>query len=190
MTMFRSFGEYMFHLLFGPLKRGKQSLNQFYIFLKVLGRSFDECKQLLFRVREEASIPTCSDVMLPVYGEDRNMLRLEGETLENYRNRLAMKGPISETAGLVSGIRYLARAFGYEEVQVIPGEKPDHWAEATIWFIGGNVVLDDRDLLLQELNKIKPARTLLHLAKEQRYAATLYFAAALERGRQMTIGQE
>ena len=118
------------------------------------------------------------------------MLRLEGETLENYRNRLAMKGAISSMAGLNSGIRYLAQAFGYDEVLIEPGEKPDHWAEATVWFIGGNIVLDDRELLLQELNKIKPARTLLHLSKEQRYAAPLYIAAAVERGRQMTIRQE
>lgn len=188
--MFQSFGEYMFYLLFGPLKRGKQALNQFYIFFKVMGRSFDECKQALLHIREEASVLTCSDVMLPVHGEDRDMLRLDGETLELYRRRLAMKGAISEMAGLVSGIRYLARAFGYDEVLVEPGEKPDHWAEATVCFIGGNIVVDDRDLLLQELNKIKPARTLLHLSKEQRYEAPLYFAAAVERGRQMTIRQE
>ena len=188
--MFQSFGEYMFYLLFSPLKRGKQAMNQFYIFFKVMGRSFDECKQTLFHVREEASVLTCSDVMLSVHGEDRDMLRLEGETLENYRNRLAMKGAISSMAGLNSGIRYLAQAFGYDEVLIEPGEKPDHWAEATVWFIGGNIVLDDRELLLQELNKINPARTLLHLSKEQRYAAPLYIAAAVERGRQMTIRQE
>lgn len=188
--MLQSFGEYMFDLLFGPLKRGKQALNQFYIFFKVMGRSFDDCKVMLLRIREESAVMTCSDVMLPVHGEDRDMLRLEGETLENYRRRLAMKGAISEMAGLNSGIRYLAQAFGYDEVLIEPGEKPDHWAEATVWFIGGSIVLDDRELLLQELNKIKPARTLLHLSKEQRYEARLYLAAAIVRGRQMTIRQE
>ena len=60
-----------------------------------------------------------------------------------------MKGAISEMAGLNSGIRYLAQAFGYDEVNIEPGEKPDYWAEATVWFIGGNIVLDDRTLLLQ-----------------------------------------
>ena len=188
--MYQSFGEYMFYLLISPLKRGKQALNQFYIFFKVMGRSFDECKQKLFRIREEASVLTCSDVMLSVHGEDRDMLRLEGEALENYRNRLAMRGAISSMAGLNSGIRYLAQAFGYDNVLIEPGEKPDHWAEATVWFIGGDIVLDDRELLLKELNKIKPARTLLHLSKEQRYEAPLYIAAAVERGRQMTIRQE
>lgn len=180
----------MFSLLSSPLKRAKRSVNQFYIFLKVLGRSFDECKLALFRIREEASVLTCSTVMLPVHGQDRDMLRLEGETLENYRTRLALKGIIAEMAGLTSGIYYLAQAFGYNNVEIVPGEKPGHWAEATVWFIGGDIVLDDRELLLQELNKIKPARTLLHLAKEQRYQAAVHFAAARVSGRQMTISQE
>ena len=39
--MFKTFGEYMYALLFSPLRRGRQSLNQFYIFFKVMGRSFD-----------------------------------------------------------------------------------------------------------------------------------------------------
>lgn len=53
--MFQNFGDYMFSLLLGPLKRGKKAMNQFYIFFKVLGQSFDQCKQYLFRIREEAS---------------------------------------------------------------------------------------------------------------------------------------
>ena len=37
--MFKTFGEYMYTLLFSPLRRGRQSLNQFYIFFKVMGLS-------------------------------------------------------------------------------------------------------------------------------------------------------
>lgn len=188
--MAKNFGPYMFDLLFAPLKKGARAANQFYIFFKVIGRSFDEVKAAFFLVREESNVASCSEVMLPVHGEDRDMFRLEGETLENYRTRLMLKGSISEMAGTNSGIRYLAKAFGYDEVLIEPGEKPDHWAEATVWFIGGDIVLDDRDLLLQELNKIKPARTLLHLAKEQQYQAQLPFAAARVTGRQLTISQE
>ena len=86
--MFKTFGEYMYTLLFSPLRRGRQSLNQFYIFFKVMGRSFDQCKEALLQVREEASVLTCSDAMLPVHGADRDMLRLQGETVDNYRRRL------------------------------------------------------------------------------------------------------
>lgn len=184
------FGMYMFRLLFAPLKRGKAEANQLNIFFRVLGKQFDDVKAVLFRVRNESMVFTCDDRMLSVHGQDRGMERLRGETYENYRTRLALKGSIAEKAGTNEGIRYLAKAFGYDTVEIEPGAKPDHWAEATVRFIGGNIVLDDRDLLLSELNKIKPARTLLHLAKEQQYPGCLYYAAAREVGRQMTIRQE
>lgn len=187
--MFEKFGEYMFFLLFAPLKRVQKALNQFYIFFKVTGKLFDQCKTDLFRMREECSVITCSDDMLPVHGQDRDMSRLTGETLENYRIRLAMKGIIAEKAGTNEGIRYLAKAFGYENVEIEPSPIPGHWAEATVYFVGGNIVIDDRDLLLHELNKIKPARTLLSLKKEQRYRSHLYVGTAYIVGKQMTIRQ-
>ena len=44
MKRFDTFGEYMFDLLFAPLKRGKRAANQFFIFFKVIGRIFDGMK--------------------------------------------------------------------------------------------------------------------------------------------------
>lgn len=184
------FGEYIYSLLIAPFRRIAKPLNQFYIFCKVIGRSFDRVKAAFFRVREESSVLTCSGVMLPVHGADRDMPRLRGETLENYRIRLALKGAISEMAGLNDGIRYLARGFGYDQAYIEPGAKPEHWAEATVWLIGGNIVLGDRELFLRELNKVRPSRTLLHLAKEQQYTADIGCAVTKVVGRQMTIYQE
>lgn len=184
------FGEYMYSLLFAPLRQGKKVLNQFYIFCQVAGRSFDRVKEAFLRVREESSVLTCSTAMLPVHGADRDMPRLRGETLENYRVRLALKGLISKHAGTNNGIYYLARGFGYDNVNVVPGDKPSHWAEATVWLIGGNIVLADRELLLRELDKIKPARTVLHLSKEQQYSAEPTYAAARSVGREMILCQE
>lgn len=185
-----NFADYMFHLLFAPLKKVGKKKNQFYIFFKVVGRSFDALKRQVLQVREEGSVLTCSDSMLPVHGADRDMPRLRGETLENYRTRLAMKGAIAAQAGTCAGIRNLARSFGYDNVEVTSSTGPDHWAEATVLFIGGKVVLDDREILLQELNKIKPARTLLTLSKEQQYQASPYLASAKVVGREITIRQE
>lgn len=187
--MFEKFGDYMFHLLFAPLKRVRKSANQFYIFFKVIGRLFDQCKQDLFRLREESSVLTCSDAMLPVHGQDRDMVRLNGESLDGYRTRLAMKGIIAEKAGTNEGIRHLAKAFGYENVVIEPSEEPGRWAEATVRFIGGSIVLDDRALLLYELNKIKPARTLLDHTKEQRYPSRLFVGTGYAVGKQITIRQ-
>lgn len=179
----------MFDLLFAPLKRGRKAANQLYIFLKVIGQMFDGSKKDIFKAREESSVISCSDIMLPTHGRDRDMPRLKGETLENYRTRLAMKGIIAEKAGTNEGIRHLAKAFGYEQVEIQPFPKPDRWAEATVQFIGGKIVLDDRDLLMLELNKIKPARTLLTLSKEQRYKARLYLATGYIIGKEITMRQ-
>lgn len=180
----------MFFLLVGPLKRVKKAFNQFYIFFKVIGKLFDQTKREIFRVREESSVLTCSDEMLHIHGQDRDMLRLKGETIENYRIRLAMKGIIAEKAGICEGIRYLAKSFGYDDVEISKNPDPEKWAEATVTFIGGNIVIDDRDVLMQELNKIKPARTLLSFSKEQQYQAVLYYGTARVIGRQFTISQE
>ena len=188
--MFKTFGEYMFSLLFGPLKRIRRQANQFFIFFKVVGRGFDRIKESIFRVREESAVLTCCEQMLPIHGQDRDMPRLKGESIDNYRTRLSMKGIIAEKAGLNEGIRYLAKSFGYANVEILKNPDPARWAEATVSFVGGSIVLDDNGILLQELDKIKPARTLLSLTKEQQYHGTARLAAARMVGRQITIEQE
>ncbi|RKJ31474.1 serine/arginine repetitive matrix protein 2, partial [Butyricicoccus sp. 1XD8-22] len=118
MKRFETFGEYMFDLLFAPLKKGRREINQFFIFFKVVGREFDRVKQAFFRVREESNVMTASEVMLPVHGQDRDMPRLPGETAEAYRTRLAMKGIISEWGGTKRGILYALTALGYEKSSI------------------------------------------------------------------------
>ena len=76
MKQFETFGEYMFDLLFAPLKKGRKTVNQLCIFFKVMGREFDDLKAAIFRVRSEANVASCSEVMLPVHGQDRDMPRL------------------------------------------------------------------------------------------------------------------
>ena len=115
MKQYDHFGEYMFDLLFAPLKKGKRAVNQFFIFFKVIGRVFDGLKEDALRVRDETNIATASPVMLPVHGQDRNMPRLAGESVEGYRTRLAMKGIIAEKGGLKDGILYALAALGYEQ---------------------------------------------------------------------------
>lgn len=84
MKRFDNFGEYMFDLLFAPLKKGKRAVNQFFIFFKVVGRELDDLKAVIFRVRDEANVASASPVMLPVHGQDRDMPRLAGEDIEAY----------------------------------------------------------------------------------------------------------
>ena len=113
MKQFDTFSEYMFDLLFAPLKKGRKTVNQLRIFFKVMGREFDDLKAAIFRVRSEANVASCSEVMLPVHGQDRDMPRLEGEDAEAYRTRLSMKGIISQWSGTRRGVLYALTALGY-----------------------------------------------------------------------------
>ena len=187
--MYKNFGDYMYSLLFTPLRKASKAVNQWYIFLKVIGRLFDDAKQDLFRARAESMIISASEVMLPVHGQDRNMPRLKGETADGYRLRLMMKFNIAVEAGTDNAIRHIAQAFGYDNVEIAKNSDPAKWAEATVSFIGGKIVVDDRDLLLQELNRVKRARTLLTLQKEQQFTARLYVGTAYIIGKSITIRQ-
>jgi len=181
--MASNFGDYMYSLLFAPLRKVQKSINQWAIFFSVIGKLFDDTKQDVFRVRSESMIVSSSEPVLELHGLDRGMVRLKGETVDNYRIRLAMKYIIA------SAILYVAKAFGYDNVSIERNTDPAKWAEATVQFIGGKIVLDDRALLLKELNKIKPASALLTVSKEQRYTATIYQGTVRVIGRQMTISQ-
>jgi hypothetical protein len=127
--------------------------------------------------------------MLDVFGQDRDMPRLAGETADNYRLRLMFKPRIAARAGTDAAFQDVARAFGYDHVVKELSPDPDKWAEVRVTLVGGGIVLDNPDLLLAELNKVKPASALLRFAKEQRYPAVIYLAAAIERGRVFEIRQ-
>lgn len=165
MKRFDTFGEYMSSLLFGPLKRGKRAVNQFRIFFRVIGRIFDGMKEDAFRVRLEASIATASPIMLPVHGQDREMPRLEGETVEAYRARLSMKGLISEWGGTRQGILYALAALGYERSYIEPFslQDPDRWAEFIVFLSGtkqsgvNNIEVIDAEVRKVKEGSSKPA---------------------------------
>lgn len=187
--MFSNFGDYMYSLLFAPLRKVQKNINQWAIFFSVIGKIFDDTKQDIFRVRTESMIASASEPMLELHGLDRGMIRLKGETVGNYRIRVAMKYIIASEAGTNKAILYVAKAFGYDNVSIERNTDPEKWSEVTVQFIGGKIVLDDQALLLKELNKIKPAGALLTVSKEQRYTATIYQGTVRVIGRQMTIRQ-
>ena len=158
MKPYDRFGEYMFDLLFGPLKKGKRAVNQFYIFFKVVGRVFDGLKEDALRVRDETNVATASPVMLPIHGQDRDMLRLMGESVEGYRTRLAMKGIIASWAGTRKGIQYAMAALGYEHSTVEPvyPDDPNRWAEFIVQLGTGKPdAIKDFFVIYSEIQKVK-----------------------------------
>lgn len=161
--MFRRFGEYMFFLLNAPLKKLKDGKNQFKIFFSVIGLIFDGIKEDIFRFREQKMISTADPAMLEVIGQDRDMYRLQGESIEDYRRRLQMKAIIAEMAGTGEGLKLALEMIGYPDCSIEPLYLTDRsrWAEIYI-----NVPIRhdvSYDAIIAETLKVKTARTLPHL---------------------------
>jgi hypothetical protein len=188
---FSTFGDYMFQLLIAPFKRGKRAVNQFYIFFKVIGRIFDSMKAGAFRLRDEVNIASASHAMLASHGQDRGMVRFEGEDPELYRNRLLMKGIVSEQAGTAQGIVSLIQSMGYETVYIEPYflTESARWSEAVAWISGGAVVIEDLDIILAEVNKIKPGTSKITLSQEQIFRGQVFVGSATEIFKTIDIGQ-
>lgn len=161
--MFEKFGDYLFFLLPGPLKMNK-STNQLAIFFKVIGKEFDQMKQDMLQLRLESMISTCSPAMLEVFGKDRDMTRINGESTEGFRKRLLMKAIIAELAGSEKGIIYALNAVGYLNVSIEPLWKTDvtRWAEFYVDFRMkdlNDTNSIDFDSIKKEVLKVKQARS-------------------------------
>lgn len=158
MKRYDNFGDYMFDLLFAPLKKGKEAANQFRIFFRVIGKDFDDVKKAFFRVRDEANVVSASPVMLPVHGQDRDMPRLEGEDIEAYRTRLSMKGLISEWGGTRQGVLYALASLGYDKSYIEPFsvQDPERWAEFIIFLKSSKQSgVYNLDVIDAEVRKVK-----------------------------------
>lgn len=158
--MFESFREYMYTLLYGPLKKVKQSTNQWYLFFKVIGDLFDKDQIAIITARNQTFIIACEEILLNEYGKERDMPRLPGETTENYRGRLMLKNEIAEQAGTNIGIQNALIAAGFFNTHIEPFYlyDPERWAEFIV-YLGENTVGVANDILSidREVAKIKPA---------------------------------
>lgn len=177
-----TFPEYLYFLLPSALKKVGKKLNQYWILCKVLGKRFAKLKETILDIREMSMLISCPQELLPVIGQERGMPRLKGEDIELYRRRLLRKYEIAKTAGTNPGIIAAIKALGYENVCIEPLYKidPIRWAEAIAWISGGGIVIDDREIIQQIINEVKPASALVTLAQEQIYSGNIYFGAYTE----------
>lgn len=195
MKRFDTFGEYMFDLLFAPLKKGRRAVNQLAVFFRVIGREFDDLKDAVFRVRAEANVASASEVMLPVHGQDRDMPRLEGEDAEAYRTRLSMKGIISAWGGTQKGIRYVLAALGYEHSGIMPvyQQDPERWAEFIVDLgVGSANAMRNFYSIYSEIQKVKEGSSrlacIIFNAKPMR--VTLHIGGCMGMAVRLSVPQE
>lgn len=158
--MFDKFGDYMFFLLNAPLKKLKNGKNQLKIFFSVAGENFDAMLEDIMKFRRQKMISKAEPVMLELTGRDRDMFRMQDETVEMYRRRLQMKAVIAELGGTNTGLLLAMDALGYPECTVEPLYKTDRsrWAEIYIDILVTHDI--NYAAILYEVLKIKPARTL------------------------------
>lgn len=128
-----NFRDYLWYLLWSPLKRAKKEINTWYKLVTVFGRLFDQAQKALVTAREEGMIATCSPAMLPVHAADRNLTRYTGETDGNYRRRIANYPEICRLGGTNQGIILIVKSLGFPDIKIeravdLKGD-PNRWAE-------------------------------------------------------------
>ncbi len=166
MKPFEKYADYMYYLLHAPFKKIRKELNQWYILFKVLGKYFDKAKEYLFLAREASSIISAPDEMLLLHGMDRDMIRLKGESIEDYRYRLLMKMEIAKQAGTVWGILLTAKSLGYNETELVPLYLTDEakWAEFNLYLAGSYISnITELSVIASEINKFKQASSKANL---------------------------
>lgn len=158
--MFDKFGDYMYSLLFSPVKKTRQAVNQFYLFFKVTGKLFDDTKADIFQIREESMTASAGAAMLAEHGRDRNISRLKGEPVEGYRLRLMMKAVIAEKAGTVAGLLLCLKSLELDG-EIIPYYTIDakRWAEflTRIWYSLDDIRPVDMGNVRNQIRAVKPA---------------------------------
>lgn len=131
--MFQKFADYIYYLLPTPFKRLKKSINQWYILCRVIGSWFDEVKGDLLRAADETTIATCSQILLPYYGEERNLTQYINEGETEFRIRIAMADEIESLGGTKQGVILAAKIAGIQNVEHywLPEVTGDYsrWAE-------------------------------------------------------------
>lgn len=133
------FCDYMYYLLTSPFKKVKKSINQWHILFKVLGARFDEAMESLYGAGEQTMVATCAPEMLTVHAGDRGMERHTGESMENFRARIAMYWEACRLGGTNQGILLAIRILGYDDVDVRTAKEfkgdEERWAEfyVLIW---------------------------------------------------------
>lgn len=158
--MFEKFGDYMFYLLNAPLKKIKNGKNQLKIFFSVAGDIFDGMLDDILKLRRQKMISKAEPIMLEVIGRDRDMFRMQNESIEQYRRRLQMKAIIAELGGTNTGLLLALEILGYPDCTIEPLYKTDRsrWAEIYIDILVTHDI--NYEAILYEVLKIKPARTL------------------------------
>lgn len=190
--MFQKFADYIYYLLPAPFKQLKKSINQWYIFCKVIGLWFDEVKKDLLRAVDDTTIATCRDELLLFYGEDRDLTQYKNEKNEEYRSRIAMADEIEHLGGTKEGVVLAAKATGIKKAEChwLPDVTGDsgRWAEFYLFVYDLlDETLDvDFNVLRKNVRDVKCSES----KDNYRYICTTECALDHDAGAKLTVDQD
>ena len=163
--MYQRFRDYLYYLLPAPFKKVRQEINQWYIFLQVIGDEYDKMQKELYQALDQTSVATCSEMMLQYYAQDRGMYRYPEESTDNFRSRIAMYDELEALGGTKEAILLAAKTLGYEEAEHIwypdMGYK-DKWSQflLRLKLKDGKEHPVNFDVLKKEIRRVKESTSL------------------------------
>jgi len=115
---FVDYFNYLAHRIFKKKSNPKDT--DIYKLASALGPNYDEAKQVIFALREQALVATAYGNGLDQLGKDREMPRYRGEEDEEYRRRLLAAVNIYSEGGTKPGMQRVLSILGYTNSEVYP----------------------------------------------------------------------
>lgn len=107
-----------------------------WIWLTVLGLTFDKAREKVYLVRRQALVPTAVGKALDAHGDERRLPRFPGENDESYRSRLLNFQEYYLYSGTKRGIISALKANGYPDAIFYPLYKEKYVANPNPDYLG------------------------------------------------------
>jgi len=129
-----------------------------YKLFSIWAKNTEEFKKKAYDVRKERFPQYASSDSLRMIGEERGILPIEEETIEDYRIRVINALDFWEKAGSVRGIKEVLKKIGFEEIEIQRVGR-ERWAEFTVGIRTKNRQMTKEfiEFLVALINKLKPA---------------------------------
>ncbi len=130
-----------------------------YKLFSIWAKNTEEFKKEAYKVRKNRFPQYANPDSLRLLGKERGIEPyIEGESLEDYRERVISALEFWQKAGSVRGIKEVLKALGFENIEIkrIGG---DRWAEFVVELSTPDrqITLTLRDFLIELINTLKPA---------------------------------
>lgn len=154
-----NFHEFMWKLAHEPLKKSSNQKNDISKLLHAFGEVLEDTKDNIFLIRRQGLLMTATGKALDAHGGER-FPRYNGESDEQYRNRLLARKELARKAGTVEGMLLTLQSLGYSDAEIHPFYvfDPERWAEFYILLNKDTLnKLNNLDIVMSEIMRVKTA---------------------------------